>query len=105
MAHAIRLVGIEVYAMAGEVADEVTGEVNQLLSVLNKGPLARAKAQEALNLKGQANFRERYLEPALEAELIEMTIPDKPKSSKQKYRLTDKGKALLDSLGKGDNDE
>lgn len=27
-----------------------------------------------------------------------MTIPDKPKSSKQKYRITDKGKTLLEEL-------
>lgn len=32
---------------------------------------------------------------ALDAELIEMTIPEKPSSSKQKYRLTAKGNALL----------
>jgi len=30
--------------------------------------------------------------------LIEMTIPDKPRSSKQKYRLTDVGKRLLESM-------
>lgn len=34
------------------------------------------------------------------AGLIEMTIPDKPRSSKQKYRLTPKGKAVLASLAK-----
>ena len=33
-----------------------------------------------------------HLQPALNVGLVEMTIPDKPRSSKQKYRLTDKGK-------------
>jgi len=34
----------------------------------------------------------------MKAGLIEMTIPDKPRSSKQKYRLTEKGrKAIPDS--------
>jgi len=32
----------------------------------------------------------------MDAGLIEMTIPDKPQSSKQKYRLTAAGRALLE---------
>jgi hypothetical protein len=32
--------------------------------------------------------------PALDAEFIEMTIPGKPRSSNQKYRLTEKGNHL-----------
>lgn len=35
-----------------------------------------------------------YLRPALELELIEMTLPNKPQSRQQKYRLTQKGKQL-----------
>ena len=30
--------------------------------------------------------------------LLEMTIPDKPRSSKQRYRLTAKGREFLKSL-------
>jgi hypothetical protein len=35
-----------------------------------------------------------YLSPALARGLIEMTIPDKPNSKHQKYRLTEKGKRM-----------
>jgi len=45
-------------------------------------------------------FRDQVLNPLIDDSLIEMTIPEKPQSSKQKYRLTDKGKALLASSGK-----
>ena len=40
------------------------------------------------------NFK-RGLEKLLDSRLLEMTIPDKPRSSKQKYRLTDKGREML----------
>ena len=82
--------------VAGEVTGEVAGEVRQLLNILANGPLSRTDAQAALGLKGQANFRDRYLGPALEADLIEMTIPDKPQSRNQRYRLTALGRKTLD---------
>jgi len=63
------------------VHGEVAGEVFKRLKVLNGCSLTRTEAQAVLKLKGQANFRDRYLEPAMEAGLIEMTIPDKPRSS------------------------
>ncbi|MBU0728626.1 MAG: Fic family protein [Proteobacteria bacterium] len=97
--------------ITGEATGEATGEVQgwtntagaggpravevmKLLKALKK-PMNRAQLQARLKLKSQANFRERYLQPALAAGFIEMTIPDKPRSSKQKYRLTEKGRRLL----------
>lgn len=43
----------------------------------------------------RTKFRNQVLNPMLEAGWLEMTIPDKPTSSKQKYRLTGKGKQCL----------
>ena len=84
--------------VASEVTGEVTGEVIAFLKVLKTAPIGRKVAQDSLGLKGQANFRERYLEPALSSGLVEMTQPDSPKSPTQKYRLTEKGKKLVSGL-------
>jgi hypothetical protein len=48
-----------------------------------------------LGLRDRQHVRDHYVTPALEAGLIEMTIPDKPNSRLQKYRLTDAGRALI----------
>lgn len=77
-----------------QVTPEVAPEVIGMLSVL-KGAKDRRSLQVAMGLKAEKNFRLVYLRPALDAGLIEMTIPDKPRSSKQKYRLTDKGRQAL----------
>jgi hypothetical protein len=41
-----------------------------------------------LGLSHRPTFQQNYLNPAIEAGLIERTIPDKPKSPKQRYRLS-----------------
>lgn len=86
--------------VTGEVAGEVAGEVTKLVTVCHNS-MTRKTLQLALSLKGEANFRDLYLTPALEAGYIEMTIPEKPNSRLQKYRLTDKGMTLLAALRKG----
>lgn len=71
--------------------DEVEVYIQAILGVLN-GELTRIELQNLLGLKDKVNFRLLYLKPALEAGLIEMTIPGKPNSKHQKYRLTEKGR-------------
>jgi ATP-dependent DNA helicase RecG len=66
---------------------QVTPQVKRLLAVC-EGELSRSELQTRLGLADRKHFRTAYLLPALDAGLIEMTIPDKPRSSAQRYRLT-----------------
>lgn len=59
------------------------------------GDMTRQELMSALRLKNRRHFGTLYLQPALDGGLLEMTIPGKPRSSKQRYRLTERGRAIL----------
>jgi len=82
-----------------QVAPQVTPQVQSLLESL-LGDMTRTEIMESTGLKDRMHFSREYLQPALAAGLIQMTIPDKPTSSRQKYRLTEKGQIVLDELEK-----
>ena len=50
--------------------------------------MTRQELQDVLGLSDRMYFLNNYLQPAIESGVIEMTIPDKPKSRNQRYRLT-----------------
>ena len=50
--------------------------------------------------RDRTKFRNKFIHPLLEAELIKMTIPDKPQSPNQQYVITEKGEGLLKELKK-----
>ena len=79
--------------MVEHATGEVTGEV-RLLRVM-AGAMTRQQIQESLGLKHEDHFRKAYLLPVLQARLIEMTIPDKPRSRNQRYLLTPAGREFL----------
>ncbi|MEX0720604.1 MAG: hypothetical protein WD059_08050 [Balneolaceae bacterium] len=69
---------------------QVTPQVEQLLLLLD-GEMSRKELQGKSGLSERKSFVQNYMEPAMEGELIEYTIPEKPNSRLQKYRLTEKG--------------
>ncbi len=84
-------------ARIGEILDEVlkqrladgglTEYVKKLLSVMEYDTAYSASALlNLLGLRSKENLRHNYLDPAIDAGLIEMTIPEKPTSRNQKYR-------------------
>ena len=59
-------------------------ELSDLMSFLEV-PRTRKELQEFCNISSREYFRTKILNPLIEAKKIDLTIPDKPQSSKQKY--------------------
>ncbi|MBM3371140.1 MAG: transcriptional regulator [Betaproteobacteria bacterium] len=121
--HSYFMVRLPVHPAAREVAESATGKepgkvgagrtahqpgeglaqsltqssdpVERLLIALKHGEQSSGDLREALGIRHRQNFRENYLHPALKQGLIEYTLPNKPNSRLQQYRLTDKGRARL----------
>ena len=70
---------------------QVKNEIKELILILS-GDMTRTELQERLNLRNRDHFRRMYINAALDEGWIEQTMPDKPTSKYQKYRLTEKGK-------------
>jgi Fic family protein len=69
-----------------QVGEQVTEQVEKLLAVIGDKEYSTKELMELLGLKHRPTFRDNYLLPTLKLGYIEMTIPDKPNSSKQKYK-------------------
>ncbi|MGD9975341.1 MAG: Fic family protein [Desulfatirhabdiaceae bacterium] len=81
------------------VTPPVNMYVRRLLELLeSSGSLGNAEILTAFKLKDRRRLRETYIAPALGSGVIAYTIPEKPRSSNQKYRLTEKGRKLLEIL-------
>ena len=71
---------------AAASTDQVTDQVKALLDVLGDDELLAREIMSRLGLSHRPTFRQNYLNPALDAGLVERTIPDKPTGRLQKYR-------------------
>ncbi len=75
----------------------VAPHVERLIAVL-QGEMSRVEIMDALGLKDRRHFARAHLKPVLEAGLVEMTQPDRPRSRTQGYRLTALGRQVQGSL-------
>ncbi|MBU5477902.1 Fic family protein [Eubacterium sp. MSJ-13] len=65
---------------------QIPEKVEKLLEIMDYDvPYTSSKLMEKLGLKSKDGFRRNYLHPAMELNLVRMTIPDKPKSRNQRY--------------------
>lgn len=69
-------------------------EVEKLFIALQE-PKTKNELKELYQWSNTTKFRAKYVSPLIGAQFVGMTLPNKPTSPKQRYFLTDNGKALL----------
>lgn len=75
---------------------QATAQVGKILAAADvQEGRAREELQAAAGISHREHFRKGYLEPMIQAGWIERTLPSKPTSPHQRYRLTPAGRAWL----------
>ena len=92
-------------AVGGQVAGQVEPQPEsrpeslevRVLRLLTASPLSKAELSADLGQKEISGQLNKVIRVLLGDQTIEYTIPDKPNSRMQRYRLTAKGKAILNA--------
>ena len=84
----------------GEVRGEVDGKIKKVVLAVRGNTISANEIMKSLQLKGEDNFRKRYLVPSIDNGYIQMLYPDAPKRPDQAYYLTEKGLALYAEISK-----
>ncbi len=82
----VAVVGRSTDQDSDQVTDQDKNQIDRIISAIGEDTLSAAEIMARLGLSHRPTFRKNYLNPALEQNLIERTIPDKPNSKNQKYR-------------------
>ena len=95
----------DVTPVATPVASRVDARLSdrqlRILVALSRGEKASSEVVDAVDGIATNNLRRRYMRYLLDIGYVEYTIPGKPNSRLQKYRLTAKGRAALPELAAG----
>ena len=76
----------EVSVQMSESSEQMTEYTKRMLDVMEYDvPYTATAIMGMLGLRSKETFRKNYMNPALELNLVRMTIPDKPNSKNQRY--------------------
>ncbi len=78
-----------------QVGEPVSEQVTQILKACASSPQSKAQLLKIAGLANAYLNYKRHIQPLVLSGLLEMTLPDKPNSRLQKYRLTDEARRLL----------
>lgn len=78
-----------------QVAGQVTVQVAARILEYCTEPRKASEIREFVGLKHRGHFQSSYLQPIQEKGWLAMTIPDRPRSRNQRYRLTKEGAQWL----------
>lgn len=83
-----------------QLATNLSDQVKALIICLKNTEISIPELQKMINLspKSRRLFKEQYINQALEKGLIVMTHPESPRHPKQKYKLTEKGIIVLNTI-------
>ena len=86
---------VRIRRKAGQVTGQVDPWIIRVLSACQSQPLKSGEIQAISGIRHRETFQRNYLDHLLAEALLERTIPDKPNSPQQKYRITPKGRQVL----------
>ena len=72
-------------------------EVAKLFIALQE-PKSMTELKELYRWSNTTKFKAKYVSPLIEAQIVGMTLPNKPTSPNQRYFLTESGRALLANI-------
>ena len=92
-------------APSAEQPEALPGDLkSKVIHLLNDGPMSKSELSKKLGQKEVSGQLKKVCRDLLTDEMIEYTLPEKPKSPRQKYRLTGNGQSELTNLKSGKAD-
>ncbi len=85
----------EAQVKAHEAQEPISGVERQIMEACHSAPKTAAELLKHLGYAARTGNFKRALARLVSVGLVEMSMPDKPRSRNQQYRLTEKGKNIL----------